>query len=409
MASYVGTPSVAGSASSVVNVSVDDGGIDMAVTGGDALEVEGGLVVPSTTATANGGDVKHRFDRNVEEDADAIKRPPHPPQHTFSFLPLIHNRTRRVNMVTLRLPKFNPNGFFHTHVPYLIEPAVASPEGERTARPALVEQKTKPFLVATPKQSGTQESKTAEATEEVAWPIKEEGGDEGKEAPDRTSPVDISADTPISPSQQDSLNTDETGSKETSKEGLEEDKTKSSAPPPPAATPVPKVSLAVVTADREGFEKVRYWASKVINTLSTTSLLTPVFAAAKTQDILCSSLGIPGLRHFIYKSRSHVPSVVPGWEDPYVDPDEKRRLITLYENVHDAVHARSGQPGGPLKLYSVNTEEECILGWITTPFELYVTTSPKLPKSAVVSSANALSRWVKKHEGESVLRAAPVF
>ncbi|KAG8951706.1 hypothetical protein FRC04_005727, partial [Tulasnella sp. 424] len=73
IASYVGTPSVASSASSVVNVSVDDGGSGMVVTGGDALEVEGELVVPSTTATTN-GDVKRRFDSNVEEDADTIKR-----------------------------------------------------------------------------------------------------------------------------------------------------------------------------------------------------------------------------------------------------------------------------------------------------------------------------------------------
>ncbi|KIO25653.1 hypothetical protein M407DRAFT_75427 [Tulasnella calospora MUT 4182] len=169
------------------------------------------------------------------------------------------------------------------------------------------------------------------------------------------------------------------------------------------------ISLAIVTADREGFEKVRDWASKVISSLTTKALLTPVFNAAKTQDILCTSLGIPGLRHFIYKSRNHVQLVVPGWEDPYDGADEKRRLITLYQIVHDAVHARSGQPGGPLKLYFVKTEEECMLGWITTPFELYVTTSPKLPKSAVVSAANAVSRWVKKHEGELVLKDAPVF
>ncbi|KAG8951703.1 Vacuolar fusion protein mon1 [Tulasnella sp. 424] len=623
MASYVGTPSVASSASSVVNVSVDDGGSGsgMVVTGGDALEVEGELVVPSTIATADGGDVntalketlkktlmqsnggkdmtqRAKQDRSFSlvggtqtpiniaatatasirasprvskprqyfvltsagkpvfvsrrgsskttddditsamgimqaiisiyaDDGDKIRclnagstritfllRPPlyyvcvsswgepesvtrlhleylhlqilsvvtgsqlarifekrtnfdlrrlldgterflHslltqleldmgmitsslnvvridpmvrakvaevmvPPKDLKAHLHILLNTLSRSSLSSVTgpdastwlpicLPKFNPNGFLHTYVSYLVEPAVGSPEGERTARPALVAQRTKPLLVATPKQSGTQESRTAKAAEEVSSPTKEEGEDEGKEAQDRTSPVDISADIPISTSQQDPLNTDEAGSKETSKEGQEEGETKSSGPPPPAATPVPKVSLAVVTADREGFEKVRDWASKVINTLIATSLLTPVFTAAKTQDILCTTLGIPGLRHFIYKSRSHVQLVVPGWEDPYADPDEKRRLITLYQIVHDAVHARSGQPGGPLKLYFVKTEEECILGWITTPFELYVTTSPKLPKSAVVSAANAVSRWVKKHEGELVLRDAPVF
>ncbi|KAG8977517.1 Vacuolar fusion protein mon1 [Tulasnella sp. 425] len=280
----------------------------------------------------------------------------------------------------------------------MVESAVASPEIERPARLALVEQKTKPLLVATPKQSGLQEGRTAEAPEEVASPTKEECGDEGK---DRTSPVDISADTAVSTSQHDSLNTDETGSKETSKEGQEESETKSSAPPPPA-TPFPKVSLAVVTANRVGFEKSSSF-------LYAHRQLPPHARLHRRKNILCTSLGIPGLRHFIYKSRSHVQLVVPGWEDPCADLDEKRRLITLYQIVHDAFHARSGQPGGPLKLYSVKPEEECILGWITTPFELYVTTCPKLPKSALVSAETAVSRWVKKHEGELVLRDTLVF
>ncbi|KAG9042753.1 Vacuolar fusion protein mon1 [Tulasnella sp. UAMH 9824] len=586
MASHIGTPSVASSASSVMNVSVDDGSSGMVVTAGDALEVEGELVVPSTTTTADGVEVgdantalkealkktliqsndmtqRAKRDRSFSmvggtetpsnivttttttiraspkvykprqyfvltsagkpvfvsrrgsskttedditsamgimqaiisiyaDDGDKIRcinagstritfllRPPlyyvcvspwgEPESVTRLHLEYLHlqilsvvtgsqlsrifeKRTNfdlrrlldgterflhslltqleldmgmitsslnvvridplvRAKVAEVMVPpkdlKFNPNGFLHTYVSYLVEPDTASVE-ERPARPALVEQKTKPLLVATPKQGSTVEGRPAETPEGGSSPSRAEGGDEGKVVEDITSPVDISADTPTSISLREPPIPTETASIRSSREG-EESETKDStqAPSPPA--PVPKVSLAIVTADREGFEKVRDWASKVINSLTTKALLTPVFAAAKTQDILCTSLGIPGLRHFIYKSRNHVQLVVPGWEDPYVDADEKRRLITLYQIVHDAVHARSGQPGGPLKLYFVKTEEECMLGWITTPFELYVTTSPKLPKSAVVSAANAVSRWVKKHEGELVLRDAPVF
>lgn len=46
---------------------------------------------------------------------------------------------------------------------------------------------------------------------------------------------------------------------------------------------------------------------------------------------------------------------------------------------------------------------------ITQPFELYVTLSPILPKSAVIGAANAVVKWVKKEENKLFLRDAPVF
>jgi hypothetical protein len=52
-------------------------------------------------------------------------------------------------------------------------------------------------------------------------------------------------------------------------------------------------------------------------------------------------------------------------------------------------------------------------GWrtpqITQPFELYLTLSPLVPKSAAVNAANAIARWVKKEEARLFLRDAPVF
>lgn len=38
-----------------------------------------------------------------------------------------------------------------------------------------------------------------------------------------------------------------------------------------------------------------------------------------------SELGIPGLRHFVYKSRAQVQVTVPMFEDPYDDIQERRR------------------------------------------------------------------------------------
>jgi vacuolar fusion protein MON1 len=115
--------------------------------------------------------------------------------------------------------------------------------------------------------------------------------------------------------------------------------------------------------------------------------------AVKAAPYGCSELGIPGLRHFLYKSRVHVQVTSPTWDDEYQSQDDRRRyvplelglvgidastllpftlcfgslhfksLITIYQKVHDAIHAKSGQ-GSTLKLQYIRTDKEAILGWV---------------------------------------------
>jgi hypothetical protein len=98
----------------------------------------------------------------------------------------------------------------------------------------------------------------------------------------------------------------------------------------------------------------------------------------------------------------------------------------LYQILHDAIHAKSGQEE-TLKLQYIRTEKESVMGWvcifasnrelhrylilnqITQPFELYIALSPRLPKSAAIGAANAVTRWIKKEEGRLFLKDAPVF
>jgi len=169
------------------------------------------------------------------------------------------------------------------------------------------------------------------------------------------------------------------------------------------------VALVCITGGSD-FETIRGWGEGSIKKLATEGLLRSLlhsFRAGQTEYSV-SELGIPGLRHFMYKSRNQVQTTSPILEDPYDKLSERRRLITLYQTIHDAIHARSGQDA-PLKLQYVRTEHECVLGWLTQPFELYIAVSPMLPKTAAVGAANAVTRWVKKEESRLFLRDAPVF
>ncbi|KAI0699310.1 trafficking protein Mon1-domain-containing protein [Cerioporus squamosus] len=170
-----------------------------------------------------------------------------------------------------------------------------------------------------------------------------------------------------------------------------------------------EVGLICVSGNAD-FEAVRGWCETVSNRLANDGLLKRLSDAISQGDTeySISNLGIPGLRHFMYKSRSHVQVTMPTFEDPYDTPNEKRRLITLYQTIFDSIHAKSGQER-TLKLQYLRTSQECVMGWITQPFELYVALSPRLPKSAAVGAANAIARWIQKEEKQLFLRDAPVF
>ncbi|KAK7056936.1 Vacuolar fusion protein mon1 [Paramarasmius palmivorus] len=158
------------------------------------------------------------------------------------------------------------------------------------------------------------------------------------------------------------------------------------------------------------FETIRSWCDSATQRMQAEGILLTLYDLLRTGKTVytASELGIPGLRHFIYKSRAQVQITFPSFEDPYDTPDEQRRIVTLYQILHDAVHAKSGQEE-TLKLQFMRTEKECVMGWITQPFELYITLSPLLPKSAAVGAANAVARWVKKDESRLFLKDAPVF
>ncbi|KAI0031908.1 DUF254-domain-containing protein [Vararia minispora EC-137] len=174
---------------------------------------------------------------------------------------------------------------------------------------------------------------------------------------------------------------------------------------------MPSLDLGLIcVGGGSDFESLHSWADAIIQRLSDEGTVTSIRQSilAGAIEYSCSGLGIPGLRHFIYKSRSHVQITSPIFEDPYEDLHERRRLITLYQILHDNIHAKSGQDL-PLKLQYIRTDREGVLGWITQPFEMYIAVSPRLPKSATIGAANAVARWVKKEEASLFLRDAPVF
>ncbi|GAA6015710.1 hypothetical protein JCM11491_002454 [Sporobolomyces phaffii] len=204
------------------------------------------------------------------------------------------------------------------------------------------------------------------------------------------------------------------------------------------------IGLVLLSSDREGFVEVKGAAEGIKERLlsatgsggdskSTSTLMGATPARAKNrkggkaggglvheiekarslQEYSLGELAIPGLRHFVYKSRALVQSTRPAWERDYLLVSDRYRLITLYQRLSDALHPRPAQSGTaarkPAQVQYLRTEREAVLGWSTPQFELYLATSPQLPHSAVVSAAKAVSKWVEREESRLFLTNSPSF
>ncbi|EJT98822.1 DUF254-domain-containing protein [Dacryopinax primogenitus] len=165
------------------------------------------------------------------------------------------------------------------------------------------------------------------------------------------------------------------------------------------------IGIVGLSPDRDAWDAMREWRGVK---LEEESLLGFIEKAVLAHPYAVVELGIHGLRHFVYKSRIHVQYTQPEFDASYDTELEQRRLVTLYQQVHDTLHARSGQKEA-LSLHHIRTPRETVMGWTTKPLEVYIALSPHLPEPACVSAAHMVVNWVKKEEGRLFLKDAPVF
>lgn len=72
------------------------------------------------------------------------------------------------------------------------------------------------------------------------------------------------------------------------------------------------------------------------------------------------NIGIPEIRHFLYKSKSNAQLLCSEIVIPYNTTAEFRRLEALYYDIHHRIHNTSR----PLKLIFEAKEKEIMLAWV---------------------------------------------
>ena len=125
----------------------------------------------------------------------------------------------------------------------------------------------------------------------------------------------------------------------------------------------PSIALILISASGD-FDSVRAWSSHTIDQLESSSTIDALIEAARTAEYTLDDLQVPGLRHFIYKSRPNVQVTMPHYDfENGGSESELQRIFSLYRTSFDAIHAKGGQEC-TLRLQYVKTQSVCVMAWV---------------------------------------------
>ncbi|KAL8212265.1 UNVERIFIED_CONTAM: Vacuolar fusion protein MON1 A [Gekko kuhli] len=118
--------------------------------------------------------------------------------------------------------------------------------------------------------------------------------------------------------------------------------------------------LLLISTDREDFFTVSDCKRRFQERLKKRGVYHALLEALHTPFYSVSQVGIPYLRHFIYKSKSSGLFTSPEIEAPYITEEEKERLLGLYQYLHSRAHNSSR----PLTNIYYSGSHENLLAWV---------------------------------------------
>ncbi|KAK0157325.1 hypothetical protein PV328_011082 [Microctonus aethiopoides] len=163
--------------------------------------------------------------------------------------------------------------------------------------------------------------------------------------------------------------------------------------------------LLLLTADRDVFPILSEAKQKIVEKLRRTNCLEAINESMNRALITTMEIGLPEMRHVLYKCRSTAQFWSPGFQSPYTNDEEIERLLGQYQCLHHQLHAVNR----PLKLIFQQMHNETMLAWVTSGFELYATFEPLVTKPDAINAVNKLIKWIKKEEDRLFILNSPTF
>ncbi|XP_034667081.1 vacuolar fusion protein MON1 homolog A [Drosophila subobscura] len=166
--------------------------------------------------------------------------------------------------------------------------------------------------------------------------------------------------------------------------------------------------LLLLSVDRDAFFTLAEAKAKITEKLRRSHCLEAIneelqqpFNAKLYQQVL----GIPELRHFLYKPKSTAQLLCPMLRHPYKSLQELERLEAIYCGLLHRIHNSSR----PLKLIYEIKEREVVLAWATGTYELYAVFEPVVDKATVIKYVDKLIKWIEKEYDVYFIRSHATF
>lgn len=167
-----------------------------------------------------------------------------------------------------------------------------------------------------------------------------------------------------------------------------------------------ELAIILISPDKESFFELKQMRDNVAASLAQSGHLATIQAAArvgrpKTVDIA------PGgqISHFLYKSRANVQFSMSALDPVYSSLIARRRLMTLYHQLHAAVHAKHSH----MRVLHSVSEDATSLAWITPIFEFYCVAGPNVSQAVVTQGANKVIQWARREEERIFIIGGGVF
>ncbi|XP_022222411.1 LOW QUALITY PROTEIN: vacuolar fusion protein MON1 homolog A [Drosophila obscura] len=166
--------------------------------------------------------------------------------------------------------------------------------------------------------------------------------------------------------------------------------------------------LLLLSVDRDAFFTLAEAKAKITEKLRRSHCLEAIneelqqpFNAKLYQQVL----GIPELRHFLYKPKTTAQLLCPMLRHPYKSLQELERLEAIYCGLLHRIHNSSR----PLKLIYEVKEREVVLAWATGTYELYAVFEPVVDKATVIKYVDKLIKWIEKEYDVYFIRSHATF
>lgn len=174
----------------------------------------------------------------------------------------------------------------------------------------------------------------------------------------------------------------------------------------PSRSPEEEIAIILISPDKEGFFELKEMRDNVAQQLAKNGSLAIIQAAVragrpKIADIAPDSQ----VSHYLYKSRANVQFSMSSLEPNFTDLISRRRLMTLYHELHASMHTKHSQ----LKVQHHVSEDASALGWITPVFEFYCVAGPSVTRGTVTQGANKIIQWGKREEERLFIIGGGVF